>query len=123
MNMLDGATALTLILLLPESAGRGRELSSRDMPVLSEDSGEYLSWAGPAGSPGEKSLPQQPQAGRKQDAAYISSQGLPCPKALGMREPGERMSTRQGPLGVPQGQEVPMALAKLHVSYPLLRFA
>uniref|UniRef100_A0A7N5KR96 MAGUK p55 scaffold protein 3 n=1 Tax=Ailuropoda melanoleuca TaxID=9646 RepID=A0A7N5KR96_AILME len=37
MTLLDGATPLTL--LLPESAGRARELSSTDMPVLSEDSG------------------------------------------------------------------------------------
>lgn len=119
--MLDGATALTF--LLPGSPGGAQELTSTDMPVLSEDSGECDPWLG-CHSPEGQEPAQQPEAGQKAGGPSPGSRERPYLRTLGTRAWGENMSIRQGPLRVPWGpQEVPIALALLCVSSTLLRFA
>lgn len=100
---------------LPAFLGRAGDLTSTNMPVLSEDSGECLPGLG-LHDPEDKSLPSTPRLERKQAAASLCSRELPCLQALGMGAGGENVH-RAGlkcclrvHWGVPQGRRHPLHL-------------
>lgn len=102
--MPNGATALTL--LLPEATGRARELTSTDMPVLSEDSGEWHPWLDSHRAE-DKSLPSSPRLDRKHVDPMLGH-GSCLPANLGNESLGRECLCARVHVGPPGARRCPL---------------